>query len=162
MDIQNVLNLRTVFFWTKKIVKLPENTSPLLIFLLFQKAMSDADRQSIDEHVKKFKGKIFCNVFTVVVLVLPENRISLFIWSLSLQKRKHFWLGDSGVLNLSDKLENSYCILYFDKFFKSPFSVNKPFNKGMCCVGTVLIDWKNRKIMAIDKYMKIVEIDVHR
>ena len=42
-------------------------------------------------------------------------------------------------------------MLYFDNFFNSPTLVEKLFNRGIYCLGTVQSDWKNMAIMKKDK-----------
>ena len=42
-------------------------------------------------------------------------------------------------------------MLDFDNFFNSPTLVEKLFNTGIYCLGTVQSDWKNMAIMKKDK-----------
>ena len=42
-------------------------------------------------------------------------------------------------------------MLYFDNFFNSPTLVEKHFDRGIYCLGTVQSDWKNMAIMKKDK-----------
>ena len=62
-------------------------------------------------------------------------------------------------MDLSKKLENTHCMLYFDSFFNSPTLVEKPFDKGICCLGTVPSDPKNMAVMKKDKDMKTGDVD---
>ena len=49
------------------------------------------------------------------------------------KEKTELGLGESVVLNLSQKLEGSYCTLYFDNFFNSPLLVTN-FMKKDCTV----------------------------
>ena len=62
------------------------------------------------------------------------------------------------ILDLSKKLENTHCMLYFNKFFNSPKQFEKLFDRGIYCLGTARSD---RKSMAMikDKDMKRGNID---
>ena len=53
------------------------------------------------------------------------------------KQKTELWLGEIVVLNLSKKLENAHCILYFDNFFNSPTLVQELFDSGIYCLGTV-------------------------
>ena len=50
-------------------------------------------------------------------------------------------------------------MLYFDSFFNSPTLVEKPFDKGICCLGTAPSDPKNMAVMKKDKDMKTGDVD---
>ena len=63
-------------------------------------------------------------------------------------------LGETVVLDLSRKLEK-----YFDNFFNSPTLVEKLFDKGIYCFGTVRSDQKNMVVMKKDKDMKIGDVE---
>ena len=63
------------------------------------------------------------------------------------------------VLDLFKKLENTRCMLYFDKFFNSPTSVEKLFYREIYCLGTVRSDRKNMAILKKDKNMKRGDTD---
>jgi DNA excision repair protein ERCC-6 len=115
--------------------------------------MSDTNRQSIDEHMTKFKGRHSCKQY------LKNKPIKwgfkwwcrccsktgyLYEFNIYLGKKElvEFGLGESVVLKLSDKLENTYCTLFFDNFFSSPMLVAKLFDKGIYCIGTARSDRK--------------------
>ena len=68
-------------------------------------------------------------------------------------------LGKTVVLDLSKKLGNIHCMLYFDNFFNSLTLVEKLFDRGIYCLGTVQSDLKNMAIMKKDKDMKRGGID---
>ena len=136
----------------------------------FQAAMSDADRQSIDEHMTKFKGRNSCKQYiknkTVKWGFKWWCRCSsltgyLYEFNLYLGKKEktELGLGESVVLNLSQKLEGSYCTLYFDNFFSSPLLVSKLYEKGLYCVGTVRKDRCNMAVMPNDSNMKRGDIE---
>ena len=50
-------------------------------------------------------------------------------------------------------------MLYFENLFKSPTLVEKLFDRGIKCLGTVRSDWKNMAIMKKGKDMKRGDID---
>ena len=50
-------------------------------------------------------------------------------------------------------------MLYFDNFFNYPTLVEKLFDRGVCCLGTVRSDRGNMAIMKKDKDMKRGDID---
>ena len=98
----------------------------------FQDAMSDVERQSIDEHMTKFKGRMSCKQY------LKNKPIKwgfkwwcqccskteyLYVFDLYLGKKEK--LGETTVFDLSKNLENTHCMLYFDNFFNSPTLVEK-------------------------------------
>ena len=58
----------------------------------FQVAMFDAERQSVDEHMTKFKGWISCKQYKKNKPIKWDFRLPLRVWSLSWQKRKS-WAG---------------------------------------------------------------------
>ena len=129
----------------------------------FQAAMSDADRQSIDEHVTKFKGRNSCKQYIKNKPIkwgfkwwcrCSSTTGYLYDFNLYLGKKEktEIELCESVVLNLSQKLEGSYCTLYFDKFFNSPLLVNKLMKKGSTVLGEFEktdIIWLLRRMAAI-------------
>ena len=136
----------------------------------FQAAMSDADRQSIDENMTKFKGWNSCKQYIKNKPIkwgfkwrcrCSSTTGYLYEFSLYLGKKEktELRLGESVVLNLSQKLEGSYCTLYFDNFFNSPLLVNKFYEKGLYCVGTVRKDRRNMVVMPNDINMKRGDIE---
>ena len=136
----------------------------------FQAAMSDADRQSIDEHMTKFKGRNSCKQYIKNKPIkwgfkwwcrCSSTTGYLYEFNLYLGKKEktEIGLGESVVLNLSQKLEGSYCTLYFDNFFNSPLLVNKLYEKGLYCVGTVRKDRRNMAVMPNDSNMKRGDIE---
>ena len=107
----------------------------------FQDAMFDTERQSIDEYMTKFKGRMSCKQFTKNKPVrwgckwwcqCCSKTGYLYEFDLFLGKKEKadLGLGETVVLDLSKKLENAHCMLYFDNFFNSPTLVEKLFNKG--------------------------------
>ena len=59
--------------------------------------------------------------------------------------------GETVVLDLSKKLENTHCMLYFDNFFNSLTLVEKHFDKGIYCLGRVRSDQNNMAVRKKDK-----------
>ena len=62
-------------------------------------------------------------------------------------------------MDLSKKLKNTHCMLYFDNFFNSTTLVEKLFDRGTYCLGTVRSDRKHMPIMKKDKDIKRGDID---
>ena len=96
----------------------------------FQAAIFDADRQSIDEHMTKFKGRNSCKQYIKNKPIKWGFKwwcrcisITGYLYEFNLylgkKEKTELGLGESVVLNLSQKLEGSYCTLYFDNFFNS-------------------------------------------
>ena len=73
------------------------------------------------------------------------------IFILAKSKKAEIGLGETVALAFSKKLQNIHCMLDFDNFFNSPTLVEKLFNRGIYCLGTVQSDWKNMAIMKKDK-----------
>ena len=63
------------------------------------------------------------------------------------KKEKELGLGESFWI-CQKKLENTYCMLYFDNVLNSPILVEKLFHKRIYCLGT---DGNDRKNMAVMK-----------
>ena len=93
-----------------------------------QNEMSDAKRQSIDEHMTKFKGRMSCKQYMKNKPIkwgfkwwcrCCSKTGYLYEFDLYLGKKEkaELRLGETVVLNLS---KNTHCMLYFDNFFKSP------------------------------------------
>ena len=129
--------------------------------------MSDAERQSIDQRVTKFKGRMFCKQymknkpvkwgFTCQCRCCSKTGY-LYEFYIYLGKKENAEtrLGEKVVLDLSKKLENTHCMLYFDNFFNSPTLFEKLFVRGLYCLGTVRSDRKNMAIIKKGKDIKKV------
>ena len=76
--------------------------------------------------------------FQVVVSMLQETGY-LYEFDLYLGKKEktELGLGETVVLDLSRKLKNTYCVLYSDNFFNCLTLVEKLFDRGIYCLGTV-------------------------
>ena len=132
----------------------------------FQDAMSDAERQPIDEHMTKFKGRMSCNQYMKnkplkwsCRCCSKQDICMSLIFILAKRKKTEFGLEESVVLDLFKKSENTHCILYFDNFFNSQTLVEKLFDRGIYCLGTVENDKKNMVIIKKNKDMKRGGID---
>ena len=131
----------------------------------FQAAMSDASKQSIDEHMTKFKGrhsskqyiknkpikwgfKWWCRCSSVTGY--------LYQFDLYLGKKEstEFGLGESVVLQLTESLKDTYCTIFCDNFFTSPNLVHTLLSKGIYCYGTVRSNRKNMPQLIEDNKMK--------
>ena len=113
----------------------------------FQNAMSDAKRQSPDEHMTKFKGPISCKQYMKnkplkwgfkwrYQCCSKTDHLYEFNLYLGKKEKAECGLGETVVLDLSKKLE-THCMLYFDNFCNSPTLVQKLFDKGIYCLSTV-------------------------
>ena len=63
-------------------------------------------------------------------------------------------LGEEVVLQLTKDLEQSFGTVYFDNFFNSPKSTEKPFEKGFYGIGKVQANRKQMPKIINDKQMK--------
>ena len=63
-------------------------------------------------------------------------------------------LGEGVVLQLSKKLNDTYCTLFFNNFFNSPSLVETLYQDGIYGIGTVRKDHKHIPSMVPDKAMK--------
>ena len=59
---------------------------------------------------------------------------------ISKKEKTELGLGGKVVLDLSKKLDNTHCMLYFDNVFNSPTLVEKFFDWGIYCFGTIRSD----------------------
>ena len=136
----------------------------------FQNVMSNTKRQSIDEHTTKFKARISCKQYMKNMTI--KWGFKGWCWScsktgylyeldlyLGKKEKAELRLGEAVVLDLLKKLENTNCMLYFDNVFNFPTLVDKRFDKGIYCLGTVWSDRKNIAVMKKDKDMKRSDID---
>ena len=62
-------------------------------------------------------------------------------------------------MNLRERLDGSYCTLYFDNFFNSLMLVNKLYGKGIYCAGTVRRERVDIAIVPNDNEIKRGDID---
>ena len=53
------------------------------------------------------------------------------------KEKAELGLGETFILDLSKKLENTYCMLYFDNFFNSPTLVEMLSVMGIYCLGAL-------------------------
>ena len=67
------------------------------------------------------------------------------------KEKAELGFGETVVLDLSKKLENTHCMLYFDNFFNSLTLVEKHFDKGIYCLGRVRSDQNNMAVRKKDK-----------
>ena len=68
-------------------------------------------------------------------------------------------LGEGVVLQLTEKLKQTYCTVYFDNFFNSPMLINMLRQSGIYAVGMVRSNRKQMPKMKIDKEMKRGDVD---
>ena len=136
----------------------------------FHAAMSEAEKQSVDEHMTKFKERMSSKQYMKKKPIKWDFKwwcwccsktgyLYKFDLYLGKKEKTELGLGETVVLDISKKLENSYCKLYFDNLFNSPALVAKLFVKGIYCIGTVRTDKKNMAVMKKDNAMKPRDID---
>ena len=136
----------------------------------FQDAMSDVERQSTDEHMTKFKGRMSCKQYMKnkptkwgfkwwCRCCSKTGYLYEFDIYLGKKEKKEVRLGETVVLDLSKKLENAHCTLYFENFFNSPTLVEKIFVGRIYCLGTVRSERKNMAIKKRDNDTKRGDID---
>ena len=137
----------------------------------FLSAMSDSNEQSIDEHMTKFKGRSGMKQYLQLKPIkwgfkswyrCASKTGYLYEFDLYLGKKKdgvQYNLGESVILQLSEKLKNTFCTLFFDNFFNSPILVEKLFDDDIYAVGTVRSNRKQMPQMKIDKSMKRGDVD---
>lgn len=133
----------------------------------FQNALNNTKIQSIDEHMIKFKGH---NIMKQYIKNKPVKwgfklwcRCDsatgyLFEFDLYTGKRisgTQFGLGESVILQLTEKLNGLGCEVYFDNFFNAPLLQYKLIERNVKACGTVRT---NRKFLPktapADKKMK--------
>lgn len=134
--------------------------------LCFQKAMNNSKRQSIDEHMVKFKGH---NIMKQYISNKPikwgfkmwcraeSSTGYLFQFDLYTGKKRNteVGLGESVVLSLTEQLKGLGCEVYFDNFFNSPALQYKLMKQNIKACGTVRTNRKNvPKSLPLDKNMK--------
>lgn len=132
----------------------------------FQNVMNNSKRQSIDEHMIKFKGH---NVMKQYIKNKPikwgfkmwcraeSSTGYLFEFDLYTGKKTktEVGLGESVILSLTDKLKGLGCEVYFDNFFNSPLLQYKLMKENIKACGTVRTNRKNLpKSLPLDKNMK--------
>lgn len=133
----------------------------------FQKALNNTVTQSIDEHMIKFKGH---NAMKQYIKNKPvkwgfkmwcrcdATTGYLFEFDLYTGKRisgTEYGLGESVVLQLTDKIKGLGCEVYIDNFFNSPMLQYMLMNCNTKCCGTVRTNRKNLpKNAPSDKDMK--------
>ena len=116
--------------------------------------------QSIDKHMCKFKGR---NIMRQNMKNKPikwgfkfwfrcgakSGYLYEFDMYLGKKGNTEFGLGESVVLSLCQKLKDTHCFVFFDKFFTSPALLVKLLEMGIYATGTVRA---NRKNMPVLKY----------
>jgi len=136
----------------------------------FMESYSDEAEQSIDEHMTKFKGRSSMKQYVKLKPIkwgfkwwfrCASSTGYLYQFDLYLGKKTitEVNLGESVVLFLSEKLEQTYCTLYFDNFFSSPLLINKLYENGIYAIGTARVNRKQMPKLKGDKDMKRGDMD---
>ena len=116
----------------------------------------------------KFKGQMYCKQYMESKPIKwsfkwwcrccsKTGYLHEFDLYLGKKEKTELGLGQTVVLGLSKKLENTHCMVYFDNFFKFSTLFEKLFDRAIYFFGTVRIDRKKMAIMKKDKYMKKVD-----
>ncbi|GAB0095806.1 hypothetical protein DMENIID0001_112360 [Sergentomyia squamirostris] len=124
----------------------------------FQKAREPSSRQAVDEHMVKFKGKNRMKQYMKDKPIKWGFKIwcrcdsdTGYLYECDVyQGRKtlpDYGLGECVVLQLSEKIQNIGCELYFDNFFNSTLLQQALLERGIFSCGTVQ---KNRKNLPKD------------
>ena len=114
----------------------------------FQESYSNEPKQSIDEHMTKFKGRSSMRQYLKMKPIkhgfkwwfrCASSNDYLYEFRLYLGKKQNVEvnLGEGVVIQLSGKLKGTFCTLFFDNFFNSPLLINKLFEENIYAVGTV-------------------------
>ena len=116
--------------------------------------MSDDTQQAIDEHMIKFKGRSSMKQYGKHKPIssgdlssgsdAPVKRDICRKWTCTLERSS----------KLTQKLNDTYCTLFFDNFFNSPSPVEKLYQRGIYGIGTIRKDRKHMPSMVPDKAMK--------
>ena len=136
----------------------------------FQEVLLPESHQSIDEQMCKFKGKslmrqymknkpIKCGFKFWFGCGFKSAYLYQFDMYLGKKSKTEFGLGESVVLSLCENLKNSYCYVFFNNFFTSPYLMLKLFKDGIYTTGTVRSNRKHMPTLNADKQMKRGEHD---
>lgn len=131
----------------------------------FSNAVSNADMQSVDEHMVKFKGRSSMKQYVKKKPIkwgfkfwfrCSSKTGYLYQLDLYLGKKDHveYNLGEGVVLDMCKPLENTFCTVFFDNFFNSPRLISSLFKKGIYGIGTVQSNRKGMPTLLPDKKMK--------
>jgi DNA excision repair protein ERCC-6 len=132
----------------------------------FHESRNQSRSQSIDEHMVRFKGH---NMMKQYMKSKPI-RWGFKLWVRACSKTGYvyefdiytgrkaqeteFGLGESVVLQLTEKIVDSGIIVAFDNFFTSPALMNKLHDRGLRAVGTVRTNRKNLPPLKKDQQME--------
>ena len=133
----------------------------------FSEVLSNDSKQSIDEHMVKFK----CRSGMKQYIKSKPIKWSFKFWFCCSSKSGYLYqmdmylgrkqtlefnlaLGEEVVLQLTKELERSFCTVYLDNFFNSPKLIEKLFQKDIYVVGTVRANRNQMSQMIDDKQMK--------
>jgi len=121
----------------------------------FQASLENSDSQSVDEHMIKFKGKSSMKQY----IKSKPIKWGFKMWFRCCSKTGYVYqfdiylgrktatqeynLGKSVVLQLCEKLNGSYCQVFFDNFFTSPRLIKQLFENGIYAMGTARVNRKN-------------------
>ena len=131
----------------------------------FPLCVSNDSKQSIDEHMVKFKGRSTMRQYVKNKPIkwgfkfwyrCASKTGYLYQFDLYLGKKesREENLGPSVVLAQTESLKETYCTIFFDNFFNSPSLIIKLFDKSLYGIGTARMDRKGMPKMKPDKQMK--------
>ena len=136
----------------------------------FQEALQPECHQSIDEHMCKFKGKSIMRQYMKNKPIKWGFKFwfccgakSGYLYEFNMYVGKkgntELGLGESVVLSLCQKLNDTYCYVFFDNYFTSPTLLVKLLEMGIYATGTVRANRKHMPILKQDKEMSRGEHD---
>ena len=132
---------------------------------VFPEAMSDDSEQTIDEHMVKFKGRSSMKQYVKSKPIKWEFKFWFRCASktgylqemdmyLGKEEQVEHSLDERVVFQLSQKLNDTYCTLFFDNFFNSTSLVETLYQRGIYGIGTVRKDRKHMPSMVPGEAMK--------
>ena len=121
---------------------------------VFPEAMSDDSKQTIEEHMVKFKGRSSMKQYVKNKPIKwgfkfwfrcasKTGYLQEMDMYLGKKQQVEHRLGEGVVLLLSQKLNETYCTLFFDNFYNSPYLVETLHQRGIYGIGTVRKDRKH-------------------
>ena len=131
---------------------------------VFPEAMSDDSEQTIDEQMVKFKGRSSMKQYVKNKPIKWGFKFWFRCGSkmgclqemdmyLGKKQQLEHSLGEEVVIQLSQKLNDTYCTLFFNNFFNSPSLVETLYQHGIYGIGTARKDHKHMPSMVPDKAM---------
>ena len=136
----------------------------------FLAAREDEPKQSVDEHMCKFRGQSSMKQYIKNKPIkwgfkfwIRAGSESGYVYEFDLYLGKKVTpdlsLGEGVVLQLTERLRDTFVMIFFDNFFTSPNLVQTLFDRGIYSIGTVRVNRKNMPTFQSDKEMKRGDCD---